>query len=425
MAALKTLYLESGSYENCKISCEELRSISAEIIRSQPADSLKLQCTKAIFQIEQVLLTLEKYDPHSFVSLQSAEVASIFAELIQAASYSDESRRELCFMLCDFLARFIQDDLRTPQALLDAVQNFDSETLVATFAKLEDNFRHVELIELLEQLIHAKCSEDEVAKNPSIIPLLLEKAKLLRKCGKLKEIDKIYMQIIALEKLMVNDSDTVTEGESVSSSVLQQGLSHKDRESGNRVFKTQTDFLHSVIARNDFDLAFDLAFEMITKSTNIFESEQASVLFETIDTFVLQHKYSNAIELMIAIFSRTRTLNFSPKMITTFDVVFLCCLQQNEFAKAQLLLNRAKNLTRAQNEKESPLNFIQAAANRYTNAFADKEVFRFAKLNAALADLRKKNIYCHDIELFTAIVRRLVENDITYPDHDTSHSPPD
>lgn len=425
VSALLMLNLELGNNEKCKISSEEFRAISTEFVDSKPSEVLKLQCVKAFFQIEEVFLRQEKSEPHSFDSIHSTAIAHIIKEITRVDFFSTESHTELCFLLCDFLLCSILSNVRIPKQLLDTVQNFDSEMLVETFGKLEQKCSSVDLIELLEVLIEAKQTDSQTADALSIIPLVLRKAKYLQKIGKFKELDKVYLQIITLEKQITDDSNAAAEG-CASSKVLHQAVHQSKLEAEDRVFQTQMDFLHSLTSRREFDLAFELAFEMITRSkTKTLDCEQASLIFETIDSFARHQKYSNSIELMAALISRVQMLEFDHKMLATFDLVFVNCLQQNMFEKAQFLLNKAKNLTKTGNNDDSERNFIQEAATRYTNAFPDREAFRFDKLNTALDDLRKKKVFCNDLELFVTIVFKRLENDFTYPDDATPHSPPD
>ncbi|CAN5224610.1 hypothetical protein BH10CYA1_BH10CYA1_07480 [soil metagenome] len=427
-AALTMLHMESGNSDKCQISCERLQAVKFEVITLPPDALIKIQCTQAFFQIEKVLLTMEKREPHSFTCVQSAEVASMIKELIQDDLTKAGSQKELSFVLCDFLGALIRDDIRTPSELLDTVKNFDSEILAETFEKLEKKYGHVVLVELLEELIQAKSAGQRAGKDSSIIPLLLIKAKHRQKMGRLKESDKIYLQIIELEKLMIDDPNAVTSHSSLLTEAAPEAGTYEERESDlrDRVFQTQIDFLRNLTRRAEFDLAFELAFELITQSTKKFKTEQATDLFETIDSFALHHRYSNSIDLLLAVVSKAYSLSFDQKMTATYDLAFLSCLQQNEFEKAQLLLNRTKNIAKMYKSCGTDQNFIQSAASRFTCAPADKEAFRFTKLSTALDTLRKKKIYCRDIELFTTMVFELLDqNYVTYPDEGTKHSPPD
>ncbi len=413
VAALTMLYLEDGETDKCKIPCEALRILGSNVVSADANDMLKQQCIKAFFKFEKVFLTLAKRDPHSFAFFQSMEVGSIISEIVRVNASAPDSRQELCYTLCDFLASFISEDLSTPKSLVDAVQYFDSEMLVKTVEKLESKYRQSALSQLVDEITFAKYIDGETSRDHcnSLVALLLLKMKYLQKCGKFKEVDEIYLRIISLEKLANNNFDSAPKDESISSkSTSSEGLS-EDVKTVDRVFNAQTEFLQSLMKRREFVLAFDLAFEMITKSTRIIDTMQASVLFETIESFVLHRRYSDSIELMLALISRVQTLKFDQKMLATFDVVFLSCLQQNMFEKAQLLLNKAKNLTRAQSKVDQEQNFIHAAANRYTNAFPDREEFRFVKLSAALEELREKKVFCNDLELFVASVFKILEND--------------
>ncbi|MBS1956954.1 MAG: hypothetical protein JST89_22385 [Cyanobacteria bacterium SZAS-4] len=427
VAALTMLYLEEGEIDRCKIPCEALRSLGANVINTAPNNMLKQQCIKAFFKFENVFLTLTKRDPHSFAFLQSSEVGSIISEIIQVNATAPDSRQELCYTLCDFLGTFISEGLSTPKTLLDAVEYFDSDLLVKTIEKLESKYGHSVLAQLLHEVTLAKSIDGGTSKveRTFIIPLLLMKTKYLQKSGKFKEVDDIYLQIISLEKLAIEDSSSAPGNENISSTIASFEEISEAPNKIDRVFNAQTDFLYHLIKRREFVLAFDLAFEMITKSTNVFDNLKASVLFDTIDNFVVHDRYSDSIELMLALVSRVQTLKFDQKMLKTFDLVLLSCLHQNMFDKAQLLLNRAKNLTRAENKDAPEQNFIRAAADRYTNAFPDREAFRFDKLNAALDHLREKKVFCNDLELFVAIVFQLLETDISYPDDNAPHSPPD
>lgn len=424
VAALAMLYLENGDSDKCQISSDALQTFCSDVVGSQTTDMLRLQCVKAFLQFEKVTLTLAKQDPHSFAFVQSTMIGSLIKEIIQACTGTLGAHKDLCLILCDFLASFIQENLATPKSLLDAVHNFDSETLVETIKKLEKKFVQGVLVKLADELIRAKYPDVEGASDTSIIPLLLIKVKYLQKSAKFKEVDKVYLQIIALEKLVSDDSVSVPEGET-DSLLNKLAVERRTYRKDDRVFHSQANFLHSLTEREEFDQAFELAFEMITKSTEILDSEQVSCLFEEINNFVLRYKYTHAIELMVAILTRLQTLNFDKKMMATFDLIFISCLQRNESEKAQLMLNRAKILTKAHYKGESELNFIDAAANRYVNAFADREEFRFAKLKAALEDLRSKKVFCNDLESFVRMVLKVIEKSFTCPDDETQQSPPD
>ncbi len=198
---------------------------------------------------------------------------------------------DACSDLCNFLGSLIQENLRIPDALLELIQNFNGEILAETFEKMEPKYGHIVLLTLLEELIqqnlHVRMSTTTIHDYS-----LPQKSKSLTKDGgDLKNPTKYICKIIEIEK-MIEESGAAEGGGAVpifgKAPRPELFARHAAREANfvDELFITQINFLHQLIRKADFDLAFELEFELITKSPGKIKPERATRLFETIDSFI-------------------------------------------------------------------------------------------------------------------------------------------
>lgn len=410
--ALEHNYKESFSI------CEKILEISKSILPK--VEAINVQLIRHLFRAETALLIIDKRAPKVCAFETAESMADLISCLLSNGTFKNN---QIGQWVTNFMAQLSQGKLELPKSLCRLIDQFGPEIMVDNLDYLERSFSPQIVLDVIDQLVLTKLESGIKANTNTLLLLLEHKSKTLRKSCKPSE--ELLIQIVEMQKAIVISAREANEVPAIfdKSTDARYKARFLETFSKDGFFKIQMSYVDTVLqkptaGKRELAKAHEFVSKLVEESAEFLDTYKVISLTHVVDRFLAERETFQAISLFLSLMLKSKNIEFSNSMLSTFDNVLSACLDLKEFAKAQLILAQSSLVARTDFEPPDPKQFVERAANRMLNLWRNEDTVESkhvvdSKLSNLSSGLDVLNLKHEELKNFHDFIRAELSDDTT------------